>query len=44
MVATEDFKSGSYYQVAVFYQLDLPIIKQIYNFQTVGETKIIYTD
>ena len=44
MVATEDFKSGSYYQVAVFYQLDLPIIEQFYNFQTVGETKIIYTD
>lgn len=41
-VATGDFVSGSYYQVVVFYQLDLPIIKQVYNFQTRGETKIIY--
>ena len=41
-VGSGDFVSGKYYQVIVFYQLDLPIIKQIYNFQTKGETKIIY--
>lgn len=35
--------NGSYYQIKVFYQLDLPIIKQIYNFSTKGETKIIYS-
>lgn len=40
--ATDDFYKGVYYQVQVFYQLDLPIISQVYNFSTIGETKIIY--
>lgn len=43
-VMTEESVNGSYYQVVVFYQLDLPVIKQVYNFQTKGETKIIYLD
>ena len=42
LVATEDFIPGKYYQVVVFFQLDLPVVKQIYNFQTKAETKIIY--
>ncbi len=33
---------AAYYQVEVFYQLDLPVIKQIYNFKTKGETKLLY--
>lgn len=41
-MAYEDSMNGKYYQVQVFYQLDIPIIKQIYNFSTKGETKIIY--
>lgn len=41
-VATGEFVEGSYYQVVLFYQLDLPVIRQAYNFQTKGETKIIY--
>ena len=41
-VGTNDFITGFYYQVVVFYQLDLPIINQVYNFQTKGETKIFY--
>lgn len=41
-VATGDFVPGSYYQIVVFFQLDIPVVKQIYNFQTMGETKIIY--
>ncbi len=41
-VAQGDFISGTYYQVVLFYQLDLPVIRQAYNFQTKGETKIIY--
>lgn len=41
-VANDAFVQGSYYQVVLFYQLDLPVLRQIYNFQTKGETKIIY--
>lgn len=41
-VATDDFVDGSYVQIVVFYQLDIPVIKQLYNFQTKGETRIIY--
>lgn len=33
---------GTYYQVIVFYQLDIPVVKQIFKFQTKGETRIIY--
>lgn len=41
-VAQNEFVEGSYYQIVLFYQLDLPVIRQAYNFQTKGETKIIY--
>ena len=41
-VVTDEFVPGSYYQIVVFYQLDLPVIRQVYNFQTKGETRIIY--
>ena len=37
-----DFYEGYYYQVILFYQLDLPIINGVYNFQTKGDTKIFY--
>ena len=41
-VATEDSISGKYYQIVVFFQLDLPIVKQVYNFESKAETKIMY--
>ncbi len=41
-VATEDFIEGYYYQIVVFFQLDIPVIKQVFDFQTKGETRIIY--
>ena len=41
-VATEDFIDGYYYQIVVFFQLDIPVIKQVFDFQTKGETRIIY--
>lgn len=41
-VATEDSLRGVYYQIMVFYQLDLPIVKQYYNFSSKAETKVIY--
>ena len=41
-VATDDFVEGIYYQVVVFFQLDIPVFKQVYNFKTKGETRTIY--
>ncbi len=41
-VATGDFIPGKYYQIEVFFQLDIPIVKQVYNFSTKSETKVIY--
>lgn len=32
----------SYYQVVVFYQLDLPVFHDLFNFRVVGNTKILY--
>ena len=37
-----DLYCGYYYQVVVFYRIDIPIINQIYNLYTKGETKIFY--
>ena len=31
-----------YYEITVFYQLDIPVLKQVYDFKTKGETKIMY--
>lgn len=41
-VAQEDFMEGKYYQIAVFFQLDLPVVKQVYDFKSKAETKMIY--
>ncbi len=41
-VATDDFVPGKYYQIVVFFQLDLPVVKQVYNFKSKAETKVIY--
>lgn len=41
-VATGDFKTGKYYQIVVFFQLDIPVVKQVYNFKSKAETKVIY--
>ncbi len=41
-VATDDFIPGKYYQIVVFFQLDLPVVKQVYNFQSKAETRIMY--
>lgn len=40
--AKDDFVDGKYYSVVLFFQLDIPVFKQIFNFQTKGETRIIY--
>ncbi len=31
-----------YYQVVVFYTLDLPVVNEIFNFKVIGETKVLY--
>lgn len=40
--AQDDFVDGKYYRVVLFFQLDIPVFKQIFNFETIGETRIIY--
>lgn len=42
MVTNNEFLDGVYYSVEVFYQLDIPVVKQVYNFSIKGETKVIY--
>ncbi len=41
-IATGDFMPGKYYQIVVFFQLDLPVVKQVYNFSSKAETKVLY--
>lgn len=39
--AGEEFPDMSYYRVVVFYQLDLPIFNEVFNFRVTGDTKLI---
>jgi len=32
-----------YYQVIVFYALDLPVLNSVFNFKAIGETKALYS-
>lgn len=34
--------TGVYYQVVVFYQLDLPIFNSLFNFKAKGDTRLLY--
>ena len=43
-VVSAEFIEGKYYQIILFYQLDLPVFRQAYNFHTKGETRIIYQE
>lgn len=44
-VATQSFDAHAYYyQVVVFYQLQLPVVSQVYDFKTKGETLVMYGD
>jgi len=38
-----EFNSAMYYQVEIFYQLDLPIFNQLFRFSVKGETAKIYS-
>lgn len=37
-----ELPSMSYYRVVVFYQLDLPIFHDLFNFSLTGDTKVLY--
>ncbi len=39
-----ELPSVAYYRVVVFYQLDLPIFHDLFNFRIKGDTKPIYTN
>ena len=39
-----ELPSAAYYRVVVFYQLDLPIFNELFNFRIKGDTKPIYTN
>ena len=39
--SASDMPDMSYYRVIVFYQLDLPIFRSVFNFKVSGDTKII---
>lgn len=39
---SEDTLKGYYYQIYVFYQLDIPILNSLFNFRAIGETKLLY--
>ncbi|HOZ89223.1 MAG TPA: hypothetical protein PK737_03230 [Bacilli bacterium] len=40
--ATQEFPPAYYFKVTVFFQLDIPIISSIFNFDVSGDSKIIY--
>lgn len=39
---SSEFPEMNYYRVIVFYQLDLPIFRSLFEFQVSGDTKIMY--
>lgn len=42
MECFNELPSMAYYRVVVFYQLDLPVFHDFFNFKVVGDTKILY--
>ena len=41
-VGKDDYVVGKSFKVEVFYQLNLPVFRDLFNIKTIGETKIIY--
>lgn len=39
--SSNDLPDMSYYRVVVFYQLDLPIFNEVFNFTVTGDTRLI---
>ncbi len=40
---TGDLPNMHYYEIALFYQLDIPVIGQILNFRLYGSTRVLYS-
>ncbi len=38
---SDQYPEMNYYRVVVFYQLDLPIFNEVFNFRVTGDTKIL---
>lgn len=43
-ITSGEFPKMVYYDVVVFYQLDIPIIRQVFNLKLNGSTKIMFGD
>lgn len=41
IVSTGDYPSMVYYDIVLFYQLDIPVINNIMNFKITGSTKVL---
>lgn len=41
-ITTDDFPTMVYYDIVLFYQLDIPALNDIMNFRLQGSTKVIY--
>lgn len=37
-----DGDKGSYYQIEVFYKIEFPVLRDVFNFSLLGETKTLY--
>ena len=42
ITTSDDFPSMIYYDVILFYQLDVPVLKEVMNFKMYGSTKVIF--
>lgn len=40
--STGETVESSYFHVTVFFQLDLPVVSQLFNFDISGDTKVLY--
>ena len=40
----DENKAGCFYSIVLFYKLDLPVLKEVFNFKIMGETKILYSE
>ncbi len=38
----DDFPAMAYYDVVLFYQLDIPLIKDLFNFKVTGSTRVLF--
>lgn len=41
-ISTDDYPNMVYYDVALFYELDIPVVKYFMSFKIYGSTKILY--